>query len=112
VGSKHQHLNLLELRPERIYDWEKGTDGTVVVLVPKFRHPWMRWVQQYLRKKYFHVRLDAHGSFVWIYCDGKTPVGTIAEMFRKEFGDSDDVIDRLNTFLSILERDQFIRITV
>ncbi len=102
-------LNLLELQPERLFQWEEGEDGNVVVLVPKFRHPWLQWLQARLKKKYFHVKLDAFGSHVWRACDGRMKVAAIAESFREQFGDVPELYDRIAKFLRHLERGSIVR---
>ena len=77
----------------------------MVVLVPKFRHPWMvRWVLPYLRAKHFRVKLDGLGSAVWRSCDGETEVAAIADRVREEFGAAAEPLhDRIGSFLKKLE---------
>lgn len=79
-------MNLLDLRPIRAFEFEVQGDGKVTVLIPKFRGKILgKYLQPYLKKKYFRVKLDTFGSFVWTHCDGKLRVGEIAERFKKEF---------------------------
>lgn len=109
---KPEPLNLLELRPERSAEWETGEDGRVVLLIPKFRNPFMvRWVLPMLSSKAFRVKLDAFGSFVWKACDGSSTVAQLGEQMRREFGESaEPVFERIGKFLNKLEREEFIRI--
>ena len=109
---KPEPLNLLDLRPERSAEWETGEDGRVVLLIPKFRNPFMvRWVLPMLSSKVFRVKLDTFGSFVWKACDGSSTVEDLGEHMRREFGESaEPVFERIGTFLRKLEREEFIRI--
>lgn len=102
-------LNLLELRPERLFLWEDGPEGNIVVLIPKFRHPWLGWLQERLANKYFRLKLDAFGSHVWRACDGIANVGTIAESFRESFGEVPELYERIGRFLGQLERGNLVR---
>ena len=99
-------INLLELTPSQRVSWESGENGTVVVLVPKFRNDLLvRWLVPRLRYPYVRLKLDPLGSFVWKQCDGRTSVSVIAERMQKEFGDSlQQVHDRIRTFLLMLEK--------
>ena len=109
MKRRSEQLNLLELQPVRLFEWEEGEDGNVVVLVPKFRHPWLQWLQERLKNKYFRIKLDAFGNHVWRACDGKTKVATIAESFRDSFGDVPELYERIAKFLGRLERDGLLR---
>ena len=102
-------VNLLNLKPEKLFQSEEGPDGNVIVLVPKFRHPWMQWLQVRIRSKHFRVKLDVFGSHIWRICDGKTPVAAIAESFRESFGDVPELYERISRFLGRLEHDSLIR---
>ncbi len=109
---KPEPINLLELRPERNAEWETVEDGTVVLLIPKFRNPFMvRWVLPMLSSQVFRIKLDPFGSFVWKQLDGATPVEELAARMRGEFGDAaEPVFERLGKFLNKLEREEFVRI--
>ncbi len=109
MKRRSEPINLLELQPARLFGWEDCEDENVVVLVPKFRHSWLRWLQERLKKKYFHVKLDPFGSHIWRACDGKTKVATIAESFRDSFGDVPELYERIAKFLGRLERDGLLR---
>jgi len=109
---KPEPINLLELRPERNAQWETTEDGSVVLLIPKFRNPFMvRWVLPMLSHQVFRVKLDSFGSFVWKQLDGVTPVEALGARMKREFGDAaEPVFERIGKFLNKLEREEFIRI--
>jgi hypothetical protein len=110
MKKRSEPLNLFEMKPERVFQYEEGSDGNTVVLIPKFRHPWMQWLQVRLRSKYFRIKLDAFGSHVWRLCDGKTTVAKIAESFQESFGDVPELVDRISTFLRRLENQSLIKL--
>jgi hypothetical protein len=104
--------NLLELKPARKRDWVEE-EGRVVVLMPKFRHPWVApWLQPMLRKPEVRVKLDDLGSAVWKLCDGATTVARMAEVIQKRFGpEAEPVHERIGAFLRKLEDGDLVAIT-
>ena len=99
-------VNLWELTPLRNAKWETTEEGKVVVLVPKFKNPFLvKLVLPYLAKPFFRIKLDDIGSLIWKQCDGATSLSTIAESLKEKFGDAvEPVDDRINKFLNHLER--------
>ena len=110
--AERKSINLLELTPMQRVPWEQAENGTVVVLVPKFRNPLVvRYLVPHLRYPHVRVKLDAMGSFVWKLCDGKTTVAAMAERMIAEFGDSATAAhDRIRTFLLTLERTDLVKL--
>jgi hypothetical protein len=106
VARKRDDRNLLELKPLRNLEWEEGENDAVVLLIPKFRHPWMRkWVVPRLKRPDFHVKTDRLGSFVWRKCDGKSTVLEISDAMGREFGaDFDPAHDRICGFIRQLAK--------
>jgi len=109
---KPEPVNLLELRPKRNAEWETTEDGLVVLLIPKFRNPFMvQWVLPMLAKQVFRVKLDAYGSFVWKQCDGETAVEELGERMKKEFGEAaEPVYERIGKFVNKLEHEDFLHV--
>jgi hypothetical protein len=99
-------VNLWELTPLRNAKWETTEEGKVVVLVPKFKNPFLvKWILPYLAKPFFRIKLDEIGSQIWQQCDGATSISTIAESLKAKFGDSVEPVDaRINKYLNHLER--------
>jgi hypothetical protein len=110
VGNRRDDRNLLELKPLRNLEWEEGENGTVVLLVPKFRNSWMRrFVGPQLSKPNFRVKTDPLGTFVWRRCDGNTTVHEIAGEMGREFGpDFDPSFERISRFVRQLAKNDFI----
>ena len=107
-----REVNLLELRPSRGAKWETGEQGNVVVLVPKFRSPFLtRWLMPLLSRPYFRVKLDKYGSFLWNQCDGATTVASMAERMKSHFGPAaEPVEERIGKFLNTLEHGELVAI--
>lgn len=113
MGRRPDARNLLELKPLRNLDWEEGENGTVVLLVPKFRNRWLRkWLVPHLSKPNFRLKTDAFGSYVWRRCDGEEPVADIATAMGREFGrEFDPSLDRISEFIRRLAKNEFIVFT-
>lgn len=108
-----REANLLDLVPERIGMSEPGEGALVTLLMPRFRHAFLRrLVEPRLRpdRRYFKLHLDDIGSAVWELCDGKRTVREIAETLAARFPDklANQPYERLGTFLQQLERGRFI----
>ncbi len=103
-------VNLLDLRPRRCREWEIDGENLVTILVPKFSSRFLRrWLLPRLKKRNFHVRLDAYGSLVWQHCDGNTTVAEIGKLLQKRFGEQvEPVYERLALFFRQLEKSKFI----
>jgi hypothetical protein len=102
-------INLLELKPVRSCRWAKEEE-CVSLVVPRFRFSLLRkWLLPRLKKPYYRIKLDAVGTLVWEACDGRNTVREIGEKLRSRFGEKvAPVYDRLELFLSQLERNSFI----
>ncbi len=103
-------INLLGLVPVKNIQWEKTEDGLVVLLKPKFQHPFFKkHLLPRLKRPYFKVKLDAVGSFVWEQCDGKQTVQEVAQNLKERFGEEVEPLhDRIALFLQSLEKNRFI----
>lgn len=104
-------INLLELIPERRYEWITGEDGNVRVLIPRYGNTAAGvWLARHLQRPYIYFKLDRIGSAVWLACDGKSTVLQIANRLQQEFGEEiEPVYDRLGQFLHSLDRNKLIR---
>ena len=96
--------NLYDLVPRRGVRWERGPEGRVTLLVPKFRNRLaVRWVVPLLAHPDVAVRLDEEGTLVWDRCDGGTTVLGIAEQLHRERGgDLESWVDRVGRFVARL----------
>ncbi|MFH2003621.1 MAG: PqqD family protein [Bacteroidota bacterium] len=104
--SEFDGFNLLDLKPVRLFEFEVQAEEKVTILIPKFRDKLLgKYLQPYLRKKYYKVKLDKFGSFVWTNCDGRKTVNEIAERLRQKFGaEAEPAVERVAKFVQHLYR--------
>ena len=104
-------LNWLDLVPEVVREWERSGDGMVVLLKPKFSHPFFsRHVLPRLKRPNYKLKLDAIGTFIIENCDGQTSVRALGEKLKQQFGESiEPLFDRLQFFMQQLENNRMIR---
>jgi hypothetical protein len=63
----------------------------------------------YFKKKYFDVKLDDFGSFVWKQIDGQKNVYQIAIELEQEFGEKvHPVYERISQFIKQLRQQNFV----
>jgi Coenzyme PQQ synthesis protein D (PqqD) len=105
-------VNLLELKPLRNVESAPNADGTVVLIVPKFQGRFVsRWIMPVLAKPYIRLKLDAHGSYFWNECDGRSTVREIAGKMSEHFGEGiEPMLDRIGAFMRRLDESKFIRL--
>lgn len=108
--SSKREVNLLDLIPQRLIEYEIGDDDLVTLLAPRFRNRLLKkWLQPRLKHQYLKVRLDEIGSAVWLLCDGNRTVKEIAGPLRERFAEKiEPCFDRLSVFLQNLEGNRFI----
>lgn len=107
-------VNLFALRPARAARFERGPDGRVTVLVPKFTNRFaVRWLVPLLARRDVAVRLDAEGSFVWDRCDGGTTVQAIAEQLHAKLGGDEAAVgERVGRFVEKLARASLVTLDI
>jgi hypothetical protein len=105
-------VNLLTLIPVRRIDWEKTPDGFILLLKPKYKHPFLKkHLMPHIKRKFYRVKLDEIGSFFWENCDGQSPIEEIARKHKDKFGDKvEPLYDRISLFLQSLEKHGFIEL--
>jgi len=105
-----ERRNLLEIRPVRNLEWETEQNGTVVLLVPKFKNRYLvQYVLPHLKSPNFRVRLDEYGSAVWKMLDGNTTVGDISEKLKGTYGEEfDPRYERIGKFIANLAYNKFL----
>jgi len=90
---------------------EVAEDGTVWLLVPRFRSRWMQWLQKRLRKPHIKVKLDELGSAVWRLIDERRTVHEIGRELEARFGERIAPLEqRLGTFLGMLRRTELLEL--
>ena len=108
-GVPERNINLLKLRPVRSIGWKEENE-LVVLLKPKFKHPFFKKLfLPRMKNPFFKIKLDSVGSFTWKLCDGSLTVEKIAKSMKHKFGDDvEPLYERLAQFLQNLEKNKFI----
>jgi hypothetical protein len=110
-AKTQQELNLLELVPVKNLKWEENEDGSICLLKPKFRLPFLKkHLLPLLKRPYYKITLDKIGSQFWESCDGVRTMEEIAARMKNELGDEvEPLYERITLFLQTLEKNKFIR---
>ena len=108
--NNREGINLLDLKPERIIEWEDGENGIAILLVPKFRKGILaRFLQPRLKRPFHRVHLDEYGTFIWNLCDGTRTVKEVADSLKAVHGEKvEPVYQRAGFFVQSLVRNQFV----
>ena len=108
--KKIPEVNLLDLIPMRIIDYEVDDENMVTIFAPRFKNRLLRkWLMPRIKRPYVKVRLDDIGSSVWLNCDGRRNVKEIAVIIREKFEERiEPCYDRLGMFFQQLDRARFI----
>jgi hypothetical protein len=107
---RRSEVNLLDLIPERVIEFEVDEARIVTVLAPRFRNRLMkRLFEPRLNSRHIRVKLDDIGSEVWLLCDGRRNVKEIADTLEDKFKERvAPCHDRLGVFFRQLEMARFI----
>lgn len=103
-------VNVLELKPVRLADWEEVA-GRVVVHRPAPTERGLRGALARLLHALSarRIRLDPIGSFAWNHMDGNRSVAEMAEQLRAAFGDRvEPSEERLGHMVRVLRREGLI----
>ena len=105
-------VNLLDIAPVRLVQWEEAPDGAIILLIPKFTHRWVApWLLPRLKSPNFRMTLDSYGTFLWKLCDGTMTVGAIVEEMKKAFPkDGDDLYNRTGIFVRRMVQEELLKI--
>jgi hypothetical protein len=101
--------------PVQNIEWETDPETNLVVLKkPKFKNRLLKkYLLPRLENRYFRIKLDKIGTFVWYRIDGKNTINDIANALEQQLGDEVRPIhERLVKFISSLSRSQFIKMLV
>lgn len=102
--------NALDLIPLPRCESTVGEDGSVTLVVPRFKQEWLlRLVRRLRRSETVKVHLDETGSKAWREMDGRRSIEEIGKSIDAE---GDETIqqkyERLSAFMMILHRNHFI----
>lgn len=113
MNSPAREYDLLELIPLHNIKWEENsTTGLVELMKPKFNNAILKkYLLPKLQNRFYVVKLDKIGSFVWKKINGENKIRDIAQALEEEFGESiQPVTSRLSKFIYSLNRNQFIKL--
>jgi hypothetical protein len=100
-------INLLEVAPRRMAEWEEHEDYILVVRpIPKgkgFGRLVNRLLYEMSSKR---IKLDEVGSVAWLHMDGQKTVGDIADVLRDRFGEAiEPAEERLGQLVWVMRRE-------
>lgn len=108
-----KNANYLHLTPVRMMDYQTKEEGTVSILLPRFKSVFWREVYRNSKKgEYIHIHLDEIGSVIWLLIDGQKKVMKICdelnEMKAEKLQPVDETEKRVTQFLSMLFQERYI----
>lgn len=108
--SKSGTVNYLSLTPITLISFEKGPEGHITLLIPRFTSMfWNKHLMKAAKKKFIHLNLDEYGSATWDLIDGKRTVGEICDLLVASYGESiQPVEDRVTKFITGLFQNKFL----
>jgi len=109
-NKKGEVLNLYEIVPRPLVNYETGPDGRLVLLKPKFRKQF--FTKLFLRGRrinYYKLNMDDIGSACWLKIDGIKNAGAICDELESQFGERiQPVAERVGKFLIMLKNAKLI----
>ena len=103
--------NSLDLIPVRIAKYDLEEDGTVVLLIPKFKNEkFGNWFVPKTRSNVYRVNLDEIGSAFWLETDGVKTIHEISNILVEKFKErvSPESDKRIGKFVSNLYENRYI----
>lgn len=101
---------ILSAIPERAVEHLVREDGLFTLLRPKFMNPRLQWLQRFLARPHFKVKLDAVGTCLWAHIDGTRDGYELVEILHLAFGEKVEPADeRTARFLQQLAQGHFVR---
>jgi hypothetical protein len=104
------NINFLDLTPITKVNFEKDSNGTIFLLIPKFKN---KFVLKYLlpknKNQYIKLHLDAIGTTIWLEISENTKVSEICNSLKIKYGESLlEVEERVTKYFSKLYKEGFI----
>jgi hypothetical protein len=106
VVRKKETKNILDMVPQRAYEWEEDEKkGIVIVKMPRFKSRLGKKFCSTIKKdQTYNVKLDEKNSFIWKLCDGKRSVKEIAKSVLDKYEeDVEPVYQRVGELFNIME---------
>lgn len=109
-NKKKNQINYMDLTPYRKHKHEMKDDGSVNVLIPRFKSEWAKKMLIPKNKSlYIRANLDDLGSETWLLIDGDKKVGQIANsLYDNHDQDIEQIAQRLTQWLTQLYHNGFI----
>jgi len=113
IFGKKKEINLLELKPVRLYEFSNEENGNVVVMIPRFKREFFNnWLSVPKKGKFIKLKLDEIGSNTWKLMDGNRNVQQICDLMTEEFGENiKPAEERVSAFVRQLLNDRIIKLT-
>lgn len=104
--KKNLEVNLLDLIPRQMVEYEVDDTKLVTLLAPRFKNKLLKkWLKPRMKQPYLKVKLDEIGSAVWLLCDGQRNVKEITTVLREQFQEKiEPCYERLGVFFQQLEQ--------
>ncbi|MPM87148.1 hypothetical protein SDC9_134242 [bioreactor metagenome] len=104
-----KQVNILELTPVQLLNYEYRQDGQIDVLVPRFKYAFFQKMIPKTRSPYIRANLDEIGTVTWELIDGKRKVYEIADILKERFQDKiNPAYERLSLFIQKMNTNKFI----
>ncbi len=103
-------INYMDLTPYHKHKHEVKDDGSVNVLIPRFKSEWAKKMLIPKNKEpYIRANLDDLGSETWLLIDGEKKVGQIAnDLYDNHDQEIEQIAQRLTQWLTQLYHNGFI----
>ena len=110
LTNQDNFLDLIPVKSEKIR-WITLEDEIVQIQID--RNSWLDRAVRVLFKTptMMKIDLDQYGSYIWTAIDGQKNIETIANGFKKAFGDEvEPLYERLGSYVNILRNNAFIKL--
>ena len=106
-------MNSLDLTPVRQLEFGLNENGTVDILLPRFRHAVLKRALQPRRKEEFiRIHLDSLGSAIWLEIDGNASVHQLCrrllDLHPEKLNPPEETEERVSKFISLLYQERYI----
>ena len=106
---KMDYMNHVALYNDKL-EWQISENGYVNLTIEN-KGIYNKIAQKLFRKpRYTNIELDCYGSRLWLYIDGKRTVYDIFMKMTNAFPDEENMYERVNRFVAILQKNSFIKI--
>lgn len=97
-----KNANFLSLTPIRKFEHKEEENGTITVLIPRFKgFIGSRLLQPRLKYPYMTLELDSLGTDTWLLADGKHNVKQICNLLKEKYAEKiEPAEERVTKFLS------------